>query len=103
MASGEGIQAGFVLKGVKSLNSKELGRGAYGKVYAVKYCQTVCAAKEIHSVLIDDEDVEEADRRLTIDRFLRECQQCSMLRHPNVIQVRVTSRPSSVHPLLLVS
>ena len=83
MASGEGIQ-GFILKGVTSLNRKELGRGAYGKVYAVKYCQTVCAAKEIHSILI--EDVGETERRLTIDSFLRECRQCSMLRHPNAIQ-----------------
>ena len=83
MASGESIQ-GFVLKGVTSLNRNELGRGAYGKVYAVKYCQTVCAAKEIHSILI--EDVGETERRLTIESFLRECRQCSMLRHPNVIQ-----------------
>ena len=83
MASGESIQ-GFILKGVTSLNRKELGRGAYGKVYAVKYCQTVCAAKEIHSILI--EDVGETERRLTIESFLRECRQCSMLRHPNVIQ-----------------
>ena len=83
MASSENIQ-GFVLKGVTSLNRKELGRGAYGKVYAVKYCQTVCAAKEIHSILI--EDVGETERRLTIESFLRECRQCSMLRHPNVIQ-----------------
>ena len=36
MASGESVQD-FVLKGVTSLNRKELGRGAYGKVYAVKY------------------------------------------------------------------
>jgi len=83
MASGESIQ-GFVLKGVTSLNRKELGRGAYGKVYAVKYCETVCAAKEIHSILI--EDVGETERRLTVESFLRECRQCSMLRHPNVIQ-----------------
>ena len=83
MASSESIQ-GFVLKGITSLNRKELGRGAYGKVYAVKYCQTVCAAKEIHSILI--EDVGETERRLTIESFLRECRQCSMLRHPNVIQ-----------------
>ena len=83
MASGESIQ-GFVLKGVTSLNRKELGRGAYGKVYEVKYCQTVCAAKEIHSILI--EDVGETERRLTIESFLRECRQCSMLRHPNIIQ-----------------
>ena len=45
MATGESIQ-GFVLKGVTPLNRKELGRGAYGKVYEVKYSETVCAAKE---------------------------------------------------------
>ena len=83
MASGESIQ-GFLLKGVTLLNRKELGRGAYGKVYEVKYCKTVCAAKEIHSILI--EDVGETERRLTIESFLRECRQCSMLHHPNVIQ-----------------
>ena len=83
MISVEDIRS-FILKGVTSLNHKELGRGAYGKVYAVSYCQTVCAAKEIHSILI--ENVGEAERRLTIDSFLRECRQCSMLRHPNVIQ-----------------
>ena len=83
MASGESMQD-FVLKGVTSLNRKELGRGAYGIVYAVKYCQTVCAAKEIHSILI--EDVGQTERRPTIESFLRECRQCSMLRHPNVIQ-----------------
>ena len=83
MASGESIH-GFVLKEVTPLNHKELGRGAYGKVYEVKYCETVCAAKEIHSILI--EDVGETERRLTIESFLRECRQCSMLRHPNVIQ-----------------
>ena len=92
MASGEGIQ-GFVLKGVTPLNRKELGRGAYGKVYAVKYCQTVCAAKETHSILT--EDVGEAERRLTIDSFLRECRQCSMLRHPNVIQFLGVYYPST--------
>ena len=70
MASGEGIQ-GFVLKGVTPLNRKELGCGAYGKVYTIKYCQTVCTAKEIHSILI--EDIGEAERRLTIDLFLCEC------------------------------
>ena len=83
VASNESIQ-GFVLKGVTPLNRKELGRGAYGKVYAVKYCQTVCAAKEVHSILI--EDVGEAERTLTIDSFMHECRQCSMLCHPNVIQ-----------------
>ena len=80
---GEGVRD-IELEGVTPLNCKELGRGALGKVYAVKYRQTVCAAKEIHSIFI--EDVGDAERRLTIDSFLRECRQCSMLRHPNVIQ-----------------
>ena len=83
MASNEDV-GGFVLKGVTSHNSKELGHGAYGKVYTVKYCETLCAAKEVHSILI--EDVGETERRLTIESFLRECRQCSTLRHPNVIQ-----------------
>ena len=73
---------------------RPLGRGAYGKVYAVKYCETICAAKEIHSILI--EDVGEAARRLTIQSFLRECRQCSMLRHPNVIQFLGVYYPTGV-------
>ena len=85
MTSSESIQ-NFVLKGVTSL-SRELGRGAYGTVYAVKYCETIYAAKEIHSILI--EGVGETERRLTIESFLRECRQCSMLRHPNVIQFTI--------------
>ena len=82
------------LEGVTPLNCKELGFGAYGKVYIVKYRQTVCAAKEIHSLLI--ENVGEAERRLTINLFLRECRQCSMLRHPNVIQFLGVYYPTGV-------
>ena len=72
------------LKGVTRLNRDELGRGAYGIVYAVKYCQTICAAKEIHSILV--EGVGQLEMQRTIESFMRECRQCSMLRHPNVIQ-----------------
>ena len=93
MASGESVQD-FVLKGVTSLDRKEIGRGAYGKVYAVKYCETICAAKEIHSILI--EDVGEAERRPIIQSFLKECRQCSMLRHPNVIQFLGVYYPTGV-------
>ena len=75
---------GLQLKGVTKLNRDELGRGAYGKVYAVKYCQTICAAKEIHSILVEGVGLVEMQR--TIESFMRECRQCSTLRHPNVIQ-----------------
>lgn len=77
---------GLVLTGsvIEPLNAKELGRGAYGRVYEIKYHQMICAAKEIHGILV--EDVREAERSRTVDSFLRECRQCSKLRHPNIIQ-----------------
>ena len=80
----EGLERGLELKGIIELNRKELGRGAYGRVYAVKYCETVCAAKEIHSILV--EGVGQVQMQRTIESFMRECRQCSRLRHPNIIQ-----------------
>ena len=63
---------------------KELGRGAYGKVFAVKYCGLICAAKEIHPILI--EGVSPAEKKTIIDNFIREGHHCSVIRHPNVVQ-----------------
>ena len=71
-----------ILKDVVPLD-KEIGRGAYGRVFAVKYCGLVCAAKEIHSILLD---VPEDDRRSVIQSFFQECYHCSELRHPNIVQ-----------------
>ena len=85
---------GLQLKEVVELNRDELGRGAYGKVYAVKYCQTVCAAKEIHSILV--EGVGQVEMQRTIESSMRECRQCSTLRHPNVIQFLGVYYPTGV-------
>ena len=73
------------LKEITELNRDELGRGAYGRVYAVKYCQTICAAKEIHSILA--EGVDQVEMQRTVQAFMKECLQCSKLRHPNVIRI----------------
>ena len=83
MASGDDLE-GLVLKGVTKLDRKELGRGAYGRVYGVKYCGTVCAAKEVHSILV--KEAGDMEMQQTVESFMRECRQCSTLRHPNVIQ-----------------
>ena len=91
MASSDDFQ-GLVLKGVTKLDRKELGRGAYGRVYTVKYCGTTCAAKEIHSILV--EEVGDVEMRQTVASFMRECRQCSTLRHPNVIQFLGVYYPS---------
>ena len=38
---------------------QELGRGAYGKVFTVKYREKIYAAKEIHSLLLEVANPEE--------------------------------------------
>ena len=68
---------GLVLTGVQPLD-RELGRGAYGRVFAVKYRGVTCAAKEVHSDLVQGQRI--------VDMFLRECEHCSRLRHPNIVK-----------------
>ena len=83
----------LVLKGVTTDDQRtELGRGAYGRVFPVKYCDMICAAKEIHSVLV--EGVGQGVMQQTIKSFLEECRRCSELRHPNVIQFLGVYYPS---------
>ena len=82
MSSDKVILEKYVLSGVKSLG-QELGRGAYGRVYTVRYDRSIYAAKEIHSVLIAN-DKEEFQR----ETFLRECNHCSGLSHPNIVSFK---------------
>ena len=70
------------IKGVKPLR-RELGCGAYGRVFTVEYRGVVCAAKEIHSILI--ENVSPVEKRAIIDKFVRECHHCSTINHPNIV------------------
>ena len=64
--------------------NNELGRGAYGKVFTVDYLGLPCAAKEIHSLLIDG--VSPEDKKAIKDGFIRECYHSSLIRHPNIVQ-----------------
>ena len=64
--------------------NKELGRGAYGKVFTVNYLGLPCAAKEIHSLLYDGVSPEE--KKAIKDVFIRECYHSSLIRHPNITQ-----------------
>ena len=92
--------AGLILNGVKE-TGEEFGVGAYGKVFAVDYYGTVCAAKEVHSILLTGVGREEFQR--TKDNFLRECRQCAELRHPNIVQfLGVYYKPGSPIPILVM-
>ena len=73
----------FTLTEVINLND-ELGRGAYGKVFTVKYKGKFCAAKEIHALLFEVANSEEK-QKIKSD-FLRECYNCSKLNHRNIVE-----------------
>ena len=64
---------------------KVLGNGAYGKVIEVRVHGMSCAAKEIHSILIENVTINEFES--TKASFLSECSKSSRIVHPNVIQV----------------
>ena len=73
----------LILENVIPLN-EELGRGAYGKVFTVSHLGLPCAAKEIHSLLLDGVSPEE--KKAIKDGFIRECYHSSSIRHPNIVQ-----------------
>ena len=60
--------------------SKELGRGAYGKVYPVKYGGVKCAAKELH-----ENFVQPASQEHLRAKFIDECHHMKLLVHPNIV------------------
>ena len=77
----------------------ELGKGSFGRVFEVDYCGKLCAAKEIHSILIDSVEGEEAAKLK--DYVTHECELLSTfidsifsveytiygtLHHPNLVQ-----------------
>ena len=64
-------------------NGKDIGVGAYGRVFEVEYCGTIFAAKEIHSILV--QGVRREEFEATKKAFLTECIRSASLSHPNVV------------------
>ena len=63
---------------------KEIDCGAYGRVFEVDYEGTLCAAKEVHALLL--QFAQGKDLEKIKQDFLSECQIWSTLRHPCVVQ-----------------
>ena len=80
-------------------NGKDIGVGAYGRVFEVDYCGTIFAAKEIHSILVHGVRREESEA--TKKAFLTECVQSASLSHPNVVLFLGVYNPGG-HSLLPV-
>ena len=85
-----------------SPNGKDIGVGAYGKVFEVNYCGSVFAAKEIHPILV--KGVRQEEFEATKRAFLTECVQSSALSHPNIVQFLGVYNPGgqSLLPVLVM-
>jgi len=65
--------------------SRVIGKGSYGRVIEVYVHGTLCAAKEVHAILV--EGVTPAEHEATKQSFLTECVNASRIHHPNIVQV----------------
>ena len=75
----------LTLCGVKS-TGKEIGRGAYGRVFEVKYEGTQYAAKEVHALLLEYAQNDQKALQNIKDSFFNECHIWSLLEHPCIVQ-----------------
>ena len=66
------------------LSGEKLGKGSDATVFAAEWNGTVCAAKRLHDILLEDESPGGADK--FINNFESECLTWSKLRHPGVVQ-----------------
>ena len=86
------------------IHSKEIGAGAYGKVFAAEYHGSPCAAKEFNSILKPTLEVSSKGNQKPRESILKKCQRIHQLSHPNVVQFfGVYYKPgSSTVPLLVM-
>ena len=73
----------LILHGINP-TEKEIGRGAYGRVFEIDYEGTLCAAKEIHASLLVQSP--QLNHEKIKDDFLSQCRIWSTLRHPCVVK-----------------
>ena len=91
---------GLLIDGVTPTGAV-LGRGSYGQVLEVDWHGTICAAKNVHDILVDG--VSSVESRKAISDFEREFQTWSQLRHPNVVQLLgVYFKKGSSAPILVL-
>ena len=84
-----------------TLTDTKLGSGADATVYEVDWYGTVCAAKRLHEILLEDQSPGGVAK--LIGNFEEECLTWSKLRHPGVVQfLGVYFERSSRLPVLVM-
>ena len=77
--------------------NEEIGSGAYGVVKLVSVHGTVCAAKDVHKILL--QHVSKKESTTVKEKFMQECIHCSKLLHPNIVQFLGIYYPSKTAEL----
>ena len=91
---------GLVIENVLFTDAK-LGRGSDATVFEVDWNGTVCAAKRLHEILLEDQSAGGVAK--LIGTFEAECLTWSKLRHPGVVQfLGVHMDPRSRLPVLVM-
>ena len=94
-------------KRIQLFKRQTLGVGGYGAVCKAKCDDLVCAAKILHPTLFDPMAYQQVARRrehrLPIERFKKECDFMSAIRHPHIVQYLCTYQdPDTGLPVLLM-
>ena len=85
---------------VQLFYDKCLGRGCYGVVCKAKFCELTCAAKILHPLFFESDDLQSST---ILARFEQECELLKRMDHPNVVQYLCLSHdPRSGLPVLLM-
>jgi len=79
---------------------RQIGRGANGRILEAKWEGISVAVKEIHAIFINE--ASEAEFQSFKRSFLRECEQSSRLRHPNIVRFLGIYHPPGVRVPSLV-
>ena len=87
-------------KSFNLLKNHLLGHGSYGAVYKTKCDQQPCAAKIVHSIILDPQD---PGVMKIMEQFKQECAFLKNIQHPNIVQyLGMTRDPESRPPVLLM-
>jgi len=84
MAASDGVPSSlrsFIIDNIQL--GKQIGYGANGRILEAKWEGAAVAVKEIHSIF---NQVSEPEFQAFKQSFLRECEQSSRLRHPNIVR-----------------
>lgn len=100
MADNSTAFTGLILSGIEP-TGEELGKGGNAVTYKVSWNGTMCAAKKIHSVLL--EFANDLELQTLAQNFLAECEANTRLRHPNLVQfLGIYYPPNSILPALVM-